>query len=243
MLKKSLSFLLVCSCFLLLFGCGSDGSAEIESLKKDNQFLESTVEQLKLKIENATVTEVAKESSLKIVDGAPIGFETINGKITFPNAIKLPDSKDDVNNSYVMVGSRFKYTPSSNWVFKMNGTTLELYHPASKINGSIKSIATKEGLRDEAIMKQILQNFYTGFPTTTISYKRLYMDEYVVGLLSYAKITVDSKPMTAIAGFLTRGEYAQLYLFAYADDGGVQEELVNLLIASGTLGDVKIKIE
>jgi hypothetical protein len=226
----------------LLVGCG-DNTAEVKTLKDQVVGLEKQNELLKKQSSNMAVTEVTPESSLRTVEGSTTpAFETIDGKIQFPNKLVLPNSKDDVNNSNVMVGSKFKFTPSNNWHINMNGSVMEVNHPA-KIWGTIKAITVKEVV-PEANMKSILQGFFNGFPATTITYRKVFMDDRVMGMIASATITVDKKPYVVNIGFVTRSENGILTLVAYEDNkSGVQQELVDLFIGSATYGETKIKLE
>lgn len=243
--KKTVLVGLLGFAFLNLTGC------EYLDLKKTIKEQEATIEaleqngaDLQAQKDGLTVTEVGVETSLKEVEGSnTYAFETIEGKIKFPNKLTIDETQNDANTSYIQVGSTFKYKPSDNWVVRMKGSTMELNHSA-RIWGNIKSV-TYDGERlDEAVMKAKLQGFFNKFPKTTIEYRKIYMEENVVGMLAKANITVDKKPHVVNVGFLTRGETGQLYLFDYEDDqSGVQQELVNLLISSGYVGDTQLTLE
>jgi hypothetical protein len=226
----------------VLAGCG-DNTGEIKTLTDQVAGLTKQNELLQKQVGSMSVTEVKPENSLKTVAGAVVPtFETIAGKIQFPNKLTLPDSRDDVNNSNMMVGSRFKFTPSNNWIANMNGTTLEVSHP-SKIWGSIKAVIVRDGVAEDK-MQPMLQAFFTGFPATTIKYRKVFMDDRTVGMIASAPIEVDAKPYVINVGFATRGENGVMTLFAYEDNkSGVQQELIDLFVGSATYGDVKIKLE
>lgn len=228
----------------LLSGCGDAAQkAEIKELKTTVEALEQENLSLQEYLDGMSITEVRGDSSLQVVDGKTVPeFVTIEGKLKLPNRLKLPNASDDANNSNILVGSQFKYTPSSNWLVKMNGATLELTHP-SKIWGTVKAVKVLESVL-EPEMQGILQSFFSGYPTTTISYRKVFMDDRVVGMIADAEITVDSKPYMLNVGFVTRGEFGQLYLFTYEiTEQAVQQELIDLLVNSGRYGDSKIAIE
>jgi hypothetical protein len=226
----------------VLSGCG-DQSDTIKSLEAQNEALQSQINVLSTQADNMTVTEVTPDSSLYIVEGSGVPtFQTIDKMLKFPNKLTIDDSKDDVNNSNVRVGSMFQYTPSNNWQMKLDGATLNVGHPSS-IWGSIKAITVADRV-PEANMQAMLQGFFKGFPKTTISYRKVFIDDSVVGMIAKAEITVDKKPYIVNAGFMTRGDYGQLMLFSYKNtNAGVQQELVDLLISSGTFGSSKVKLE
>lgn len=231
--------LVICSSFLV----GCEGKKEIENLRKTVTALEEENKQLKEKLAGMNISEVIPESSLREVEGSTVPeFQTIDGKIKFPNKLEVSNSKDDVNNSYVRVGSVFNFYPSNNWIIKLDGSTLELSHP-SKVWGRVKAISVEESVPEEN-MRGLLQKFYNKFPATTVSYRKVFMDDRVVGMLSRAEIKVDKKPYIINVGFAVRGDYGVLFLFAYEKgESTVQQELVDLFISSGTYSDAKISLE
>lgn len=227
---------------ITLTGCG-DSVEEIRQLEEQIEGLTLQNSSLQSQLNNMQITEVAMETSLRVVEGSNIPtFETIDGLIKFPNKLELPNSSNDVNNSNMVVGSRFKFTPSSNWLVRMEGASMHATHPSS-IWGTIKAITVKNSL-SESEMKPLLQGFFEGFPSTTITYRKAFMDDRVVGLLAKAPITVDGKEYVVNVGSLTRGDYGLLILFVYEDNGmGVQQELIDLLIGSCSVGEAKLKLE
>lgn len=246
---KSKLVLILCVSVLCsaLSGCSAatvlEKNKEIEQKDEQINNLQDEIAQLRVDIKNLSVTEVSPETSLKEVEGTEVPvFETIDGKIKFPNTLQLPNSKFDVNNSYVMVGSRFRFNPSNNWLMRLKGTSLEFSHP-SKLWGTIKAVSITEPMPFES-MQPLLQNFFNGFPATTITYRKVFIEDAISGLIAKANLTVDGKPHVVNVGFVQRGEFAVLILFDFEDDNsGVQQELIDLLISSGTFGESKLKLE
>ena len=201
------------------------------------------VDRLRGQIDSMSVTEVKLQTSLRDVGGDGVyEFVRVDGKAIFPNQLQLPNSRDDINNSHVLVGSRFRFVPSNNWSVRMSGTRLDLVHPAS-IWGSVRSVGIRERVA-EAGMQDILRDFFKGFPATTITYRRVHIDEVVSGLFAQADIVIDGKNNSLMVGFVNRGESAVLMMFLYEDnDTGVQKELVDSFIRSGSFGDSRIRLE
>lgn len=223
-------------------GC-TDSGKKIKGLESQIETLQTQNQRLQDEKNSMQVTEEVIESSLRIIEGSTVPeFQTIEGKIKFPNSIKVPDSNGDVNKSNIMVGSMYRFAPSTNWQVRMNGANLSLAHP-SKVWGEIKAITVKEYIPEDN-MKSVVQPFFTNFPATNIKYRKIFMDDRAVGLLARADITVDKKPHVVNVGFLTRGEYGLIFLFDYEDNNtGVQQELVDVLISSGFVGDTPIRLE
>lgn len=233
-------------CSALSMGCSKNEIAQkkkIEQLEATIEAKDEEISSLKKDMNNLTITEVLPETSLREVEGSTVPtFETIDGKIKFPNSLVVPNSNEDINNSYVQVGTKFKFTPSSNWLYSLKGATLNVNHP-SKVWGSIKAISVAD-LVLEADMQPMLQKFFEGFPGTTITYRKVFIEDRISGMIAKSAIPVDGKEYMLNVGFVQRGEYGILLLFAYEDDkSGVQQELIDLLLSSGVYGDESIKLE
>jgi hypothetical protein len=142
-----------------------------------------------------------------------------------------------------MLGSKFKFIPSNNWIIKMQGSTMYMSHP-SKIQGVLRSVSISEVIRDEAYLKQLVQDFFVGFPSTTITYRKIFLGDRVAGMQGKAKIVVDDVDHQVIVGFFQRNEYAVTYIYLYEEDNSaVQDELIDLFINSGSYGDNKVILE
>jgi len=228
-------------------------NAEVADLKAT---LQSTIEskdkkisELKKAVEDTTVKEVVPETSLQRVEGSEVPeFWLIEGDFIAPNKLAIPETFDDVNNSNIQIGTIFKFIPSENWLIAIKGTTVEFSHP-SKIWGKVKALGHNERIASESEMKQIIQNFFIGYPSTTISYRKIFMDDMVAGYMGKAAITVKDteagteKEMILNVGFAQRGDYTISFLFANDKESMVAQELIDLLLRSITFGDSKMKIE
>lgn len=245
--KKLLVVTMIAGLTVPIVGCGdktvSKQRKEIKSLESVVEKQKAEIQQLKNDIKGLGITEHDVDSSLKIVEGSKVPvFETIEGKIVFPTKLEMPNASESVNNSYVLVGDKYKFTPSNNWVMRLKGSTLEVNHP-SKAWGNMKAIKIVEPVALPTL-KTMLQAFFKGFPSTTITYREVFIDGKNAGLIAKAPIKVDEKPYYVNVGVIQKGEYAMLLLFASEDDGtGVQQEFIDLLLSSGYYGDYKISLE
>lgn len=218
-------------------------SKQISQYEAQIENQSNQIKTLQSQLDNLQITEVTPETSLKQIEGAEVPtFETIDGALKFPNAIQVPNSGEDINNSNVMVGSMFRFVPSNNWVMRMRGTTLEFSHP-TKVWGSIKSVSITDPMPAND-MQPVLQGFFNTWPKTTIRYRKVFIEDNVAGMIASADLTINDKPSVVNVGFIQRGDYAVLVLFQFEkQEGGVQQELVDLLLSSGTFADSKIKLE
>lgn len=243
MVKKALVLGVLVAITPFISGCEYVSlKKEIKSLEEQVVALEKENEGLQKRISNMSITEEVVDSSLSVIDNTPMFNLKEDGKLIFPNKLFVPNSKSDANNSQIRVGTTFTYRPSDNWVYRLKGGTLELAHPM-KIWGTIKAITTEDILSEDQ-MKELLKPFFRDFPKTKISYRKIYMDEVAVGMIATADIPVNNKPHVLNAGFLSIGDYGQLYLFNYeVVDRVTQQELVNLLLTSCSVGDTKFTLE
>lgn len=246
MFKKSLVIIMSATMVFLLSGCTQASMRkEIKGLEEQVASLKSQNEKLQVEKDGLTVTEESVESSLSTVEGETVpSFKKIDGLIKFPNKMTVPNGTTDVNTSVVRVGSIFEFSPTSNWLIKQDGSTVEFNHP-SKIWGKIQSVMVEEDYTDESFdMKGHVQQFFDGFPKTNISYQRIYLTESVVGMLGTAKIKVDDEDYVVTAGYMAPSEYGAIFLFAYKDDkSGVQKELIESLLTSGKYGEENLQVE
>lgn len=224
-------------------GCGKEKVTETDVLEQTIAKQKEQIAQLESDIKNMQITENKVETSLREVEGSKVPtFETIEGKIVFPIKLEMPNATEAANVSNVLVGTKYRFSPSNNWLLRLKGATLEVNHP-SKVWGNIKAVSIKETVSKE-ILHKLLQGFFKGFPATTITYREVYIDSKNAGMIAKAPIKVDDKPYVVNVGIIQKGEYGLLLLFAHEEDGtGVQQELIDLLLGSGKYGEYAITLE
>lgn len=222
---------------------------EVAALEATIALKEDKIDDLMIAVADTTVKEVVPETSLQRVEGSEVPqLWLIEGDFIAPNKLELPTVTDDVNNSNIQIGSMFKFVPSENWLITIKGTTVEFSHP-TKIWGKVKALGHRERVYVEADMKQIIQNFFIGYPETTISYRKIFFEDLVSGYMGKADIKVKDieagteKVMTLNVGFAQRGDYTISFLFANDKENIVAQELIDLFLKSISFGDSKLKIE
>ncbi len=243
-LRKFLKVGLALGCLLILFGCSEESlRGKIKELEKVVEEKDAEIAYMKERLGGLQITEQTPQTSLYTLEGASVPtFQTIEDKIVFPNRLMLPASSDDANNSFIQLGSTFKFMPSNNWVVRMQGTTMEVSHP-SKISGSLRAVKIKDLVPEES-MQDLLKGFFNNFPATNIQYRKVFLADRLAGLIAFANIEIDGKPNVVNVGFVQRGDFAVIKLFVFEDDEtGVQQELIDLLISSGRYGDNYITLE
>jgi len=222
-------------------------NARVAQLEQTIEYKNDEIKELEEAVKDTTVREVVPITSLQRVEATEVPqLDLIEGDFIAPNIIEIPTAKDDINNSHIQVGSRFKFFPSDSWIMVSKGTTVEFSHP-TKIWGKIKAITVEERV-PETDMQDIVREFFVGYPATTITYRKVYVGDYLAGMLGEAEIEVNlengsKKSMILTTGFLQRGNYGLNILFVYDTDNIVGKELLGTLLNAGTFGDNKIILE
>lgn len=226
----------------LLSGCfGTDKEvleAQIVALQKANDTLQSTV--------SSGQTQSFKSSLIDVQGTGDLEYMTIDNIIKFPNDLGIRDTDADVTTSQLRIGSAFTFSPSNNWLVKTDGGVAYFSH-SQKLWGTIKGIKVDTGVYETPRHEDSLagiDNLLSGQPITNQKKRKIYMGDYQTGYLVSGDMTVDKKKYVVNVGSLIYGEYGSLFLFVYEDNqSGVQQELIDLLIGSGTYGDSKIILQ
>lgn len=175
-------------------------SSKVTSLESDvvnlKTQLESTISEKDTKIselmqviEDTTVKELVPTTSLQRVEGSEVPELWLpEGDFIAANPLVIPFTSDGINDSYVQIGQKFVFRPSDRWSLISQGATYEFGHP-QKIWGKIRALSASDRVPPEE-MQQIVQNFFVGYPATTISYRKVFIDDNIVGMIGKAKITV-----------------------------------------------------
>lgn len=167
--------------------------AEVASLEQtiidNNAAHNAKVEELNQAIADTTVKEVVPTTSLQRIEASQVPeLWLIEGDFIAPNPINLPDATESVNDSYMQIGQKFTFRPSDRWVITSQGATYEFGHP-QQIWGKIRALSIEELIPEEN-MKNLISDFFVGYPATEITYNKIFIDDRVVGMRGKAKATV-----------------------------------------------------
>lgn len=175
-------------------------SSKVTSLESDVANLETQLEstintkdsriaELLQAIEDTTVKELVPTTSLQRVEGSEVPELWLpEGDFIAANPLVIPFTTDGVNDSYVQIGQKFVFRPSDRWSLISQGATYEFGHP-QKIWGKIRALSASDRVPAEE-MQQIVQNFFVGYPATTITYRKVFIDDNIVGMIGKAQVTV-----------------------------------------------------
>ena len=176
-------------------------SSRVTGLEADVARLEQTivdkdathaqeVATLQQAIADTTVKELVPTTSLQRVEATNVPELWLpEGDFIADKPLEIPNVSDAVNDSYVQIGQKYVFRPSDRWTLISQGTTYEFGHP-QKIWGKIKALNISDKVPEES-MQGIIQNFFVGYPATTITYRKVFIDDNIVGMIGKATVTVN----------------------------------------------------
>lgn len=226
-----------------------DQKTKIEDLRVQAAQLAETNKKLQNQIAGMTITETPVSTSLRDLTGEGIPqFVLLDGKIVFARPLEIPNASTDVANSIIRVGSMYRFEPSEKWLLAIRGSEVNISHPAN-IRGKLRTVQI-EDFNNEQILTDRVKTFFSAFPKTDISYRKIYMNDTVGGIMGTADVdVVGSDGKTKVkhrinAGLVNWGDFGLLYVFdSQLDESGLQQEIVDTFIRSGYYGDVKINLD
>lgn len=225
---------------LLLTAC-SDGPS-VEELTATITEQDDYIADLETKIENYEVDWGG--SSLKVVEGATTDvFEYVDSKFVLPEALYLEGSTEDVNSSYIQVGSSFRFAPSNNWVLRQEGVTLNVSHPLGVI-GTMKALNVEAMDFYEVDYKRLVSDYVATLPSKQVKYSNLFVGDLTSGAMATATINFDGREGYLVTGFLRNASSGLTFSFVVdSNDNTTALEMVRLFLSSGIAGSGNIRIE
>lgn len=185
-------------------------------------------ERIKGKVSSSNTTSGIGEVSA----GIELTFNTINGKIVFPNEFNYPGSAQAPNTSSLSVSEAVKIKPTSNWTVKLTGSKVELSH-SSGISGVITvGYLSREAQRQQTDLKQyLLDNFFAELPPNEIKFSSLHLDDVPFGVDCVSPTTIDEESAMLRCGMLGYGEISMQYFFVYTGerDSAKDETILSLM--------------
>lgn len=242
-------------CLIVLTGCNKDKNPLMKNKKKElvqmiedlsNEILDkdARIEELETILRGVHEEDAPTAAITTIDDGTGrLTFNSIDGKIVFPQPFEYPGSTQAPNTASVNITELISIVPTNNWTMCMDGTTLELEH-TSGISGIVKASAIDELYSREGLQDEVMSPFFEDFPPSNIKYSRLFLDGDWWGLEAQAPTTIDEKPAFIRCGMLGLGEQSFTYIFLYQgeQDKTKDETIVSLLRSMKMLG-MQLRIE
>ena len=170
-------------------------------------------------------------------------FNSFDSKIIFPSSFQYPDSIQTTSNGSVSIVDNINIRPGTNWIMKLNGTTLELEH-SSGISGTIKVGEQSYIYSAEELQTEVLSQWFVGLPPSNITYSNISVEDKALGSQAVTPTIIDSEDAYLRCGMVAKGNYAITYVFVYrgTKDSNKDESIANLLNTI-TINNNKIIVE
>lgn len=258
--KRLLTFSIVASLSIVsLTGCGSKADG-LQGMPKSElitayEELQTNYRDLNTKYNDLSSTASAIEvtnSADPIIGYVSNGtgeltFNSKDAKVIFPTQFQYPSSSQVKANGQINLSDNISVAPGSNWVCKLNGTTLELEH-SSGMSGIIKVGQLDSGaanLSFEDLRDNVLNPWFEGnkMVTSKVAYSSIFVQNSTnaVGADASLSIYIDSEDAYLDCGMASVSGNTLTYVFVYRSesDDSKNESIKTLLnsikINGGTL--------
>ncbi len=242
-MKKILAVILVLGISLMITSCGSQGNTDtnyaeqVANLQRENALMAEIIKEDEEKIKSledtiaaltggevrAAITSIEKGSNVKT-------FNSINGATWFITPFEYKGSTLAPSTSKLYITDKVMLVPSSNWIIKMQGSSVEFNHH-SGIIGIIKVGTIEEVIPPEQIQGSIFQPFINNIPSDKVVYGDIFINERCWGKYANINTTIDAQPATLKAGAIGYGGISVTYMFGYDTEyDATKNELIDTLL-------------
>ena len=245
MKKRLLSILLVAVTLISsLTACGGTEDGDITKMNKKQLIAEYTKlssaydalanELAQLKITAEALTNDGKVSAAITTVGDGSGRFTFNSndsKIIFPTSFVYPNSEPLVPDGKLNITTSVSVTPSSTWISRINGSSLELEQSTNKISGNIKVNKITEQISIDQLQSEVLAPWFSSMTNTSVQYTDIFIGKTSFGKQAEVPIMINSENAYLICGMAAFGSCSVTYVFVYrgAEDATKNELIKNLL--------------
>lgn len=202
-----------------------------------------TIAEQKELLEGVKSEVVVKSGISHMEDGTNrLTFNSIDGKITFPSAFEYPESTQSPNTSSINITTNLTISPTSNWLVKVDGTTLELEH-TNGIEGLIKAGDIKNAIPNDSF-QEIFTKFFEEFPPEKIVYSKLFLGEQWWGLQAMTPTRIDGEEAYIRCGMVGFSRQCFTYMFLYrGEQNNFNDETILNLIKTIKLYGQELRVE
>lgn len=255
-LSKKLTTISLITASLTLTACSEAVSdARFEGMSKNEIIgyyleLEQSYSDLdnEYKSTQATMNALQSDDSLtsavsSVGDGTGrLTFNSVDSKIIFPSSFQYPGAETAAPSSKVNIVNNVTVTPSSTWIFKLNGSTLELEH-SSGISGIIKVGQVYEAYDSELLKTDVIAPWFSSLPASQVKYKDIFVDESKFGCQAETPTMIDSEDAYLKCGMVAYGENSITYVFAYrGSQDSTKDESIMSVLNSITINSGQVSI-
>lgn len=258
MKKKIIALVLIGVTILSLSGCKKDSDRDplldeskdsLVAMIRDQQTqinnYATEVEDLESKLKGVLGEDVPPEAISTIGDGTGrLTFNSYKNTITFPELFMYPDCISAPADDRVSIVNGVTFSPSSNWVINLDGTTAEVEHTNS-ITGTFKVVAYNDVYDKEILKIKIDEWLATLPPDEAVQYTRIFVADNFCGydVLSQNSM-IDEEPAVIRVGMIAYGQKAVSYAFVYRGEADpIKNEAVKSLISSIQINTSELRME
>lgn len=255
-MKRKVICILLTS-MLALTACGNSSSDPLDGMNRaqlreaymalQNNYtsLANQYESLNTMYQALSSDELATSAVSSVGDGTTgeMTFNSADSKIIFPSSFQYPGSEAIQANGKIDIVNNVSVAPGSNWITKLNGSTLELQH-SSGISATIKVSGVTESYDKNLLQSEVLQQWFINVPQSQVKYTNIFIDSNMFGVQATTPTMIDSENAFLRCGMLSYGDYAITYVFVYRGEQDVtkDESIVNLINSMTVTGN-KISVE
>ena len=245
-MKKRATCLILTIAMLMtmLTGCNNEGRfagmskadiiTEYESLEKDYFSQTEQLVQTQNVLEALSADGTVTEAVTTMGDGTGrFTFNSTDSKIIFPNSFVYPNAKAIVPDGSITITSGVTVSPSSTWITRINGSSLELEQSTNNISGTIKVNTITEQLSVETLLTDVLQPWFDTVSYTGVDYTDIFVNTTSFGKQAETPIMIDSENAYLVCGMVGLGSYSVTYIFVYrGTEDATKNELIRNIINS-----------
>lgn len=258
MRKKLLSILLVITLVAGISGCSKDEDKDpllsesketlvdaIHSQEDEITGLITEIEDLEIKLKGVTGEDVPPEAISTIGDGTGrLSFNSYKNTITFPELLMYPEALSTPALNDVYITENVSFTPTANWIMKLDGTTTELEY-TDEITGTIKVVAY-DTMYDIEILKARLQEWVDTLPPDEkMQWTKIFLADNFCGYDILSKESmIDAEPAVIRIGMFAYGQKAVSYSFVYrGENSPLKDEAIKNIITSIEINKHQLEME
>ena len=244
MKKKFIACILTASMITsILYGCGqSDDPVQnlskaqlVEEYKKLEAQYNATMDQYDTlnKMYNANTNTDNPTSEISVMgDGSGrLTLNSIDSSIIFPESFQYPGTTPVAATGKLDIIENVSVTPGTNWILKMNGSSLEMQHTGG-ISGTILVGSIPSNYDVNQLQYDVLDPWFQTLGVTPL-YKEIFIQKYPYGVQASAPIMIDSESAYLRCGMVGYAGISLIYIFVYrGPQDSIKDESVMSVINS-----------
>lgn len=178
--------------------------------------------------------------------GGRYSFNVVqDSKIIFPQEFLYPGSTTVTGDGCINIVDGVTIKPSTNWICKLNGSTLELENTDAGISGTIKVGHSATIYEVDELRNNVVSEWFTKLPPSQVNYTNISVGKNPYGIQATTPTRIASEDAFLRCGMLaTSSKHSIVYIFVYrgTEDSSKNESITNLL-NSMNIGGQEIIVE